>query len=302
MPSSYPWNSPTSPNVEKVGLFSIGSLEEKIPFALHPFLLSTDLAIGLYKKFDYPIGLSHELIREIKSTLKRKDLKYVIFDLRIHNWTNARYVNRMRLFSQSLKDDCSELGIGSTMILSNGGQLLGKAVGVFCEMIEAYEVWKGMGPPDLTKFTLEIAADLLMMGKRSKHRQEAKKWLRDRIISQEFSDTASEALKQAAPFFGGFEKRTLCSSKDGYVHHLEIKRLHSIKSKLTSAHPGTGFILLKKTGDWIGKGSGIFEVCIPTGKDIPVEAEDFRKTLVISDDPPQYQPFILERLGPNRFS
>lgn len=288
--------------MEKVGLFSIGSFEEKIPFALYPLLLSSGLAIGLYKKFDYPRELSHELIHEIKATLKRKNTKYVILDLRVHDCTNARYVNRMRLLSQSLKEGFNELGIESTIILSNGGQLLGKAVGVFCEMIEAFEVWKGSGPPDLTKFILEIAADLFLMTNRAKHRQEAKKWLKDKLINGEISETAKEVLKQAAPFMEGLEKRKLSISTDGYVHHLEIPRLHSLKSKMASAHPGAGFFLLKKAGDWIDKGSDIFEVCVPEGTDIPLESEDFRKTLVISNDPPHYQPFILERLGPDLHS
>lgn len=294
----YPWISPIPSNADKVGLFSIGSLEEKIPFALYPFLQSSDLALSLYKKFDYPGRLSFEMTYEIKASLKDTNVKYIFFDLRIHDWTNDSALKRIRLLSQSLKDIGDALGIESSIILSNGRLLLGKALGTVSEMIEACEVSKGLGPPDLTKYTLEIAADLVLMANRSKHRQEVKKWLRDKIISGELSQTANVALKQAAPSLRGFKKRRLSSSTTGYVHHLEMNWLHSLKSKLASVHPGIGFFLLKKTGDRIDEGNDILEVLIPEGIDIPFEIDDLRKSFVISDDPPRYQPFILERMGP----
>lgn len=302
MPFRYPWTSPIPSNTDKVGLFSIGSLEEKIPFALYPILISSDLTLSLYNKFEYPRRLSFELTHEIKASLMEANARYILFDLRIHDWTNDSTLKRTRLLSRSLKDVCDALRIESSIILSNGGQLLGKALGTLYEMIEASEVSKGMGPPDLTKFTLEIATDLVLMAKKAKHRQDAKKWLKDKIISGELSQTANEALKQAAPFLEGSERRKLSSSTEGYVHHLEMNRLHSLKSKLASVHPGIGFFLLKKTGDRIDVGDDILEVLIPPGIDIPLEIDDFRKTFIISDDPPKFQPFILERLGPNLLS
>jgi len=148
------------------------------------------------------------------------------------------------------------------------------------------------------KFTLEIAADLVSMAKRSKNRQEAKKWLRDKIISGEFSQIANEALKQAVPILKGFKKCRLSISTEGYVHHLDMNRLHSLKSELASVHPDIGFFLLKKTGDRIEEGNDILEVFIPEGIEIPLEIDAFHRSFVISDDPPKYQPLILERMGP----
>ncbi len=299
MPFRYPWTSPVPSNMDKVGLFSIGSLEEKIPFALYPILLSSDLALSLYKKFEYPRRLSVELAQEIKASLREANVKYILFDLRIHDWTNDSTLEQTRLLSRSLLDGCDALGIESSIVLSNGGQLLGKALGTLSEMIEASDVSKGLGPPDLTKFTLEIGADLVLMAKRSKHRQEAKKWLKDKIISGELSQTADEAFKQEAPFLKGLKRRKISSPTEGYVHHLEMNRLHSLKSKLASVHPAIGLFLQKKTGDRIDVGNDILEILVPEGIDIPIEPDDFRNPFVISDGPPRYQPFILERLGPN---
>lgn len=293
----YPWTKSISKDAEKVGLISIGSLEVKIPFVLYPLLLSADIVLSVYKNYDYPQDLSIEVIDEIKSLLHNEKVKGVFFDLRVHNWTNNQYAKHSRILTQSLQEMCRDLEMTSSIILSNGGQLIGNAVGEFYEMMEAGEVLTGEGPLDLTKFALEIGADLLIMMKRSQQRIEAKKWLRDKIVSRELTDAGNELLSQASSFFVFTEKIKYSSIKKGYVHHLAMSELHTLRSELASTHPGIGFSFIKKTGDWVEKGDDIIEVCLPKGQENPFKEGTFQNTLVISTDPPDYQPLILERPG-----
>jgi pyrimidine-nucleoside phosphorylase len=293
---------PISKGAEKVGLISIGALETKIPIVLYPLLLSADIALGVYKNYDYPQDLSVEIVNEIKSLLHNETLKSVFFDLRVHNWANTRYARHSRILSRSIQEICSDLEISSSLILSNGGQLIGNAVGVYYEMMEAGEVLRGEGPLDLTKFALEMGADFLIMMKRVQQRIEAKKWLRDKIVSRNLMDAGKEMLSQASSHFVFTEKLKYSSKKKGYIHHLVMPELQTLRSELASTHPGIGFSFLKKTGDWVEKGDDIIEVCLPKGQENPLEEGIIQKAFVISTDPPNYQPLILEKPGLRLFS
>jgi len=302
MHPQYPWTTPVSSRAEKVGLFSIGSLEDKIPYVLYPLLLSSNIALSVYKNYKYPKDLSLELISEIKSSLRKENMKYVIFDLRIQNWTNTRYYNHSRLLSQSLQDNCDELEINSSIILSNGDQLIGNTVGVFTEMMEAGEVLGGKGPADLTKFALEIGADFLLMTRKAQQSLDAKKWLRDKIISGELSETGKKTITQAASFLDLTERFRLFSPRNGYVHHLAMDGLHALKSELTNTHPGICIFLKKKPGDRIEKGENMIELYLPMGQKNSLKQETCQKVFDISSDPPNHQPLMLERLGLNLHS
>ena len=292
MHPQYPWEKSTSAEAERVGLISIGSLEEKIPFILHPLLLSSDVVFGLYKNYDYPQDLSIELLNEIDGLLQTKNVKNIVFDLRIHNWTNTPCLRHARILSLKLQDISNDLEINSSIILSNGSQLMGNAVGVLSEKMEVSDILKGEGPPDLTKFAIEIGADFLMMTKKADQRIEAKKWLRDKILSGE--------LSPSSPDFS--EKWKYLSLKKGYVHHLAMAELHTLKSELTNTHPGICLFLKKKAGDWVEKGEDLIEFLLPQGQKNSLKQEACQKVFVLSTDPPNHQPLILERFGLNLHS
>ena len=66
MHPQYPWTNLTSWEGSKVGLISIGSIEEKIPYILYPLLLSSNVVFSFYKNYGYPKALSIEIIYEIQ--------------------------------------------------------------------------------------------------------------------------------------------------------------------------------------------------------------------------------------------
>ena len=275
--------------MERVGLISVGSLEKKLPFVLYPLLLCSDVVLSFYKNYDYPQDLSIELIEEIRSLLQKKNVKNVVFDLRIQHWTIAPHLRRTRHLSQTLQDICNDLEINTSILLSNGSQLFGNAVGPLSEMMEVSDILKGEGPPDLKKFCLEIGADFLMMTKKTDQRIEAKKWLRDKILGGELSPSFPDLS----------EKWKFRSLKQGYVHHLAMDELLTLKSELAKAHPGICLSIKKRAGDWVEIGEVLIEVYFLEGQKKPLDRRTCQKIFVFSADPPKYQPLILERLGLN---
>ncbi len=295
----YPWNKSTPRGMEKAGLISIGSLEDKIPFTIFPILLSAGIVLSAYKNFYYPQAISVELINKIKDLIQKARMKSVVIDLRVHNWMDNRILRRSRTLSRSLQDFCQNLSIDSSIILSNGSQLIGNAVGPLHEMIEASKVLKGEGPPDLTKFAVEISAEFLVAAKKAQHRRDAKTWLRDKIIDGNFSGAGTEIVSKASFPTVSTEKIKFSSQKPGYIHHLAMNELHSLRSVLAAANLGIGFSLIRKAGDRIEPGDDIIEVYLPEEQQNPLDENSYQKVLVISSIPPDHQPLILEKIEPD---
>jgi thymidine phosphorylase len=285
MPSQFR-KQPGESALKNVRLISIGSLEEKLFFCLSPLLLSSNIKI-IFQSYAYPRELTLESIHDISHHLHQTQTRYVIFDLRIHNWRNPHQLERSRFLSQSLQDLCDQLRINHSIILSNGDLFLGNALGIIAEKKEAQKVLKGEGPLDLIKFVLEIGVDILLVTKKAHQRLDAKKSLRDKIISGELSSSRFDF-----PY-----KKSLTSLKKGYIHHFVLDKILALRYYLCSTHPETGLILIKKPGDWIAIGDAIVTMYGPKNQQSPVDQETCQKLLALSSKPPHHQPFFLERMG-----
>ncbi len=286
---------PEKRGLENVGIISIGSHEEKILFVLSRLMSSTGVILSLSENFDYPQGRLEELIYWIESTLQHKGVRGVVFDVRVREWPEYEPLETAQALSQVLQDICSRQQISSSVFLTNGCQPLGNFMGTQFEIIEAEGVLGGRGPLDLTKFALEIGSDLLLMAKKARQRRDGKQILRDKIIRDEISFSGEKMLAESSSLFPSLKKMTISSKKKGYVHHLAVDEIHSLKWELTLSFNGSGFALLKKTGDPIEKGEGIVRVFQVGEEKKPPWESKFRKAFKIFSDPPEFQPFILER-------
>lgn len=287
MLSQFPGKKLAARKADKVGLVSIGSIEEKLSFALTPLLLSSGLKLSFYQNYAYPQSLTGELIHKINHQLHQSKIGCVVFDLRIHDWKNLSLLDRTRTLTQPLQDFCEELCISYSIILSNGDLYFGNALGIAAEKIEAHQVLRGEGPRDLTKFILEIGVDIVLMTKKFHQRIDAKKNLRDKIISGEFS-----SLRLGFP-----EKSTLTSLKKGYVQSLILDELQALRSHLCSSHPGVGIFFKKKVGDWIAKGDAIMDLYGSSGEKKAVDQKSCQRIFAVGTEPPLHQPLVLERMG-----
>jgi thymidine phosphorylase len=282
-----PGKKTASGRIDKVALITVGCIERKIPYVLYPLLLASDIDLSMYKNYGYPQDLSIELIQEFTVLLRKEKVENAVFDLRIQLGTDASHLRRARNLSRELQDICHDNKINNSIILSDGNQLIGAAVGTLCEMIEAREVLEGKGPPDLIKFSIEIAADFLMMTKKTDQRIWAKKCLRDKILAGDLSPALCDLSKN-----GKFS-----SPKKGYIHHLKMDELFRLKSELANVHSEICFSLKKRTGDWVDRGEDLIEFYFPEGQTKTPPARTCQKIFAILSDPPNHQPLILERLG-----
>jgi len=292
----FPWLNRKGKGSENVGFITLGSIDEKIPLILYTLLLSADITLGFYRNYHFPPSRSSTFLEEIKSYIQNIEGRAIVFDLRVQDWPEFQSLRQSRELGHTLQDICSLRHLSSSVILSSGSQQLGSLMGIPFEILEAREVLEGKGPFDLAKFALELGSDFLFLAKKAQHKMEANILLREKILSGEVSSLAGEILGIHSPYLDAKTKMRIYSPKDGYLHHWNPKELLTMKHRLFSSLPGSGFSLLKKHGDKIMKGEEITEVYLLKDQQKLWSDDEFKRTFIISTNPPDFRPFILERL------
>ncbi len=295
MHNVYPWMKPEGTGSHRVGLVSSGAIDEKIPFILYALLLSADLNLNLYQNYPFPLSDSAAFIEETESILLNSQRSAVVFDLRVQDWTDTNHMEQSRRLALSLQDICSHHRISSSVILASGSQQLGNCLGFPFEISEAKEVLEGKGPPDLLKFALEIGSDFLLLTKKVRHKMEANIFLKEKILSGDTSSRLPEIFKTCIPCLETKIKKRVYSPKEGYLHHWVPEALLHLKHKFLSFLPGSGFFFLKKHRDKVRRGDEIAQVQISKDQQLFLPDEFFDKTFVISQESPDFQPFILDK-------
>jgi thymidine phosphorylase len=292
---SYPWLTHKRRGSQNVGLISLGSIDEKIPLILYTLLLSADITLSLYQNYHVPPSPSSDFLEEIKRILLNAEPKAIVFDLKVQDWPHFQNLKQSRKLAHALQEICSFRQISSSVVLSSGSQQLGNYIGLPYEILEAREVLEGTGPPDLVKFALEIGSDFLLLTKKAQHKMEANIFLKEKIVSGELSSRAGKILGTFSSCLDTKIKKRINSLIDGYLHHWVPEELLALKLKLLSSLPGSGFSLLKKHGDKISRGDEIAYIYLSGDQQKLWSDESFEKAFVVSDEPPDFRPFILEK-------
>lgn len=236
-----------------------------------------------------------------------------VFDIKVGDGTFIKNFEAARDMARSLKKICFQTNIRSSYILSDMNQPLGQAIGNSLEIIEAIEILKGKGPLDVLKIALELGTEMLLLTEKISNMTEAKKFLKSKIINGEALEKFKEIIEaqrgnariiddySLLPMAKG--KIKIAVQNKGYVQSIRMDRIYFLAKELgifrkKPAYPinhGSGFLFFKKTGDWVEKNDVLGEVYFDNIKDRCWVEKDFREAFIISRNPPDFQPFIMER-------
>jgi len=89
----------------------------------------------------------------------------LVLDVKVGRGAFMKDLDRARALARSLVDVASRGGKGVTALLTDMDHPLGLTIGNALEMIEAIDVLHGRGPADMVELTLELAAEMLVLGK-----------------------------------------------------------------------------------------------------------------------------------------
>lgn len=236
----------------------------------------------------------------------------IAVDVRIGGNSCEQLIQDLQALGMDLRDHCDAAGVGFSFFISKIEEPLGYALGPLLELREALEVLKGKGPLDIKKMAIEQGADLLMNAERFTDRTQAKSYLKETIQNgaglDKFKDIV-QALKGRADLKGNLQPWPLAQSsvkvvafKEGYIHRIAMDRLFSLKHRMCAADKSAGLLLSKKIGDRTLRNSTLAEAYLPSSWDAQLIQEEVRDIFSISPFPPEFHPFIQEKIkGSFRF-
>jgi pyrimidine-nucleoside phosphorylase len=189
---------------------------------------------------------------------------------------------------------------------------LGCAVGNSLEVIECIETLKGHGPKDLEELSVELAARMVLMGKKVADLDAARQMIRNALTSGQGLEKFRDILQAQ----GGNPKiiddyrllptapscTTFNADRSGYVAQMDAERI-GVASMLLGAgreradhdvDPAVGLVLLKKPGDKVKTGEPVIEVHYRGDGKLPTVMNMLKESCVIDERPPTMMPLIMD--------
>jgi pyrimidine-nucleoside phosphorylase len=213
------------------------------------------------------------------------------------------------------------VGIGRRMdkkvqaLITDMNQPLGYAIGNALEIMEASQTLQNAGPADLTKLSIELAARMIFLGKKTASLDEAR-----RLAEQHLVDGSGyRKLKQVVAAQGGnaqaldkFEllpnatgMREITSPRGGYVSSINAEDI-GVASNMIGAgrdrkedtiDPAVGIILEVKTGEKVDAGSVLCRLYYTKEDRVEEAAEMVEDAFSLSPQKPDERELILEVVG-----
>jgi pyrimidine-nucleoside phosphorylase len=213
------------------------------------------------------------------------------------------------------------VGIGRRMdkkvqaLITDMNQPLGYAVGNALEVMEASQTLQNAGPADLTKLSLELAARMIFLGKKTETLEEA----RQLAVKYLVDGSAYKKFKQAVQAQGGnpqaldkFEllpnatgMKEITSPRAGYVSAIDAEDIGIASNmigagrdkKEDSIDPAVGIILEVKAGEKVDAGSVLCRIYYTKEDRVEEAAEMVEDAFRVSGQKPDERELILEVVG-----
>ncbi|MGD8534662.1 MAG: hypothetical protein PVF66_02355 [Candidatus Aminicenantes bacterium] len=261
----------------------------------------------------FPGSLS-SLFNYFMNSLQVGSVNSAVFNIKVGEGYIIQKPREGRNLAQSLKSVFERMQINTSFFLTDSSQPIGRAVGNSLEIKEAIEILKGSGPLDMLKLALEFGSDMLLLANKTMSKAEAKEILKKKILSGDSLQKFREIIgaqkgdiriiddDSLLPFS---EKRIMVrSNQTGFIQKINTRKLYSAYLKCVSKERkltdtvscDIGFVLQKKSGDWVKKGESLVEVHLNSKVSRSWKNDEFQEIFTISDTSPPFQPLIIERI------
>jgi pyrimidine-nucleoside phosphorylase len=207
------------------------------------------------------------------------------------------------------------MGKRMVALITRMDQPLGRAVGNAIEVIESIECLRGNGPADLMDLSIELAAEMIVMGERAASLDEARALCR-RVVAdgsalERFRGMVvaqggnPEVLRDSSLLPAPRRRIELPAPRNGVVHQLAARPIGHATMLLgagraridSSIDPAVGVILHKKVGDAVREGEALCTLLVSDESRLSEASTLIAGAYTISDEPVIAAPLILERLS-----
>jgi pyrimidine-nucleoside phosphorylase/thymidine phosphorylase len=200
-------------------------------------------------------------------------------------------------------------------LITDMNQPLGYAVGNAMEVMEASQTLQNVGPTDLTRISLELAARMIYLGKVTATLEEARELAQEKMLDgsgyRKFGEVigAQGADPQVLDKFellpNAMGVREVTSPRSGFVSAIDAEDIGSASAiigagrdtKEDQIDPAVGVILEVKVGDKIDAGAVLCRLYYTQEDRLDEASGVIEDAFRISSHPPEERELILEVVG-----
>lgn len=258
----------------------------------------------------------HLITASILSKKLAAGLDCLVMDLKCGNGAFMDNLDSARELARSIVTVANGAGTKTRAVLTDMNQVLGRHVGNALEVIEAVDYLKGNQVDSrLHTVTMELCADLLVSANLAENIDLAKQKLEKSLSSGK----ALEIFAKMVSALGGpkdfVEKpeaylpraaivKPLYAEHAGYVSGMQTRNLGlaiiGLKGGRIRADQkldyATGFSEFCQVGDYVDNQKPLCFIHAQTEEDWKIAAAEIKKNLIISENPPQPNPTIIEKI------
>lgn len=231
----------------------------------------------------------------------------IVLDVKVGDGAFMKNLQDAKALAKEMVTIGEQLGRRTVAIISNMDQPLGFAIGNALEVKEAIDTLKGNGPKDLEELVLEIGSQMVILSKKAKSVEEAKKLLRENLTNGK----ALNKLKELVEAQGGDSsiidneelmpkskyQLSITSDREGYVSKICSEEVGLLamelgagrKTKESIIDLSVGIVLKKKIGDKVEKGEELATIYCNNEKDGSSVLNKLKDVIVVSDVYEQYK-------------
>ena len=206
-------------------------------------------------------------------------------------------------------------GVRTVALLSAMDRPLGRAIGNALETREAIACLAGEGPPDLRELTLDLAAEMALLGGVREARAEAREDARCALDDGRALERFTRMVRAQGGDTGVAENPALLPRAE-IVAECTAQRAGVVTSVLPRPlgwgvvemgggrravgdhlHPGVGFVLAVATGDRVEEGDSLGEIHATREEDAARGQALLREAVTLGVGPPKLRPLVSHRVG-----
>jgi pyrimidine-nucleoside phosphorylase/thymidine phosphorylase len=295
----------------RLGLVMIGQTEELAP--ADRFLYALRDATATVESI--PL-----LASSIMSKKLAEGIDGLVLDVKTGNGAFLENLDESRALAHTMTEIGRGLGKRVTTLITSMEQPLGRSVGNALEVVECLDCLQGVGSEDLLNLSLELAAEMVLMGGLASSIEAARRICR-RTIDDGSALSRFQRLIQAQ---GGdprvVDDRTrlpqaqatvsLKADRTGFVAALKAKPIGHATMLLGAGRERTdssidhavGAVFERKTGDPVRAGETYCILHVNDSTRLAEARSLIESAMIIADEPPVPIPLIQERIGPDETS
>lgn len=237
----------------------------------------------------------------------------IVLDVKTGSGAFMKSLDDSILLAQKMVAIGENAGKKTVALITNMDIPLGNAIGNSLEVIEAVKTLHNQGASDLTKVSVNLAANMLYLANKGTLEQcieMANKSLQDGSAFNKFVEMVEaqggdiSVIKDTEKFAKAPYSYNVLAQKEGYITHIDTEKcgIASVvlgagrETKDSDIDLSAGIIINKKVGDYVSKGD-IIATLYSAKEETFISSETMlREVITIEKEKPEVEPLIYARV------